>query len=136
MEEAIEKLADEPGQQPAPKTNRGWFRPEDRRINREGRPRGRKVGAPDGTPPVDCAKRADRVMVLFVPERVLARRMTGLKAAWAANLPPGFRFVDGRFDAARNGFVLTIQSDRFARVARGAPIPEFDAKFYGMMWNK
>lgn len=136
MDEPIEDLAQDAAPATSPKTNRGWFKPADRRINLEGRPRGSKVATPDGTPPVDCAKRADRVKLMFVRGVALAFRLGHGDAPWASNLPPECEIVDCRFDAKRKGVVLTVRSATFPRIARGAPIPEFVPHYNGLKFGR
>jgi len=127
VQELVTNLAEGPAEQPVPKSNAGRFQPGDRRINREGRPRGsRKAACEDGSPPADCAPRADRVMLLVVPERRLAHRLSRAKGFWFVNLAEDYEIVACRLDASK-GVVFTIRSQTFARVARGAPIPEFAA---------
>jgi hypothetical protein len=132
MDAQREQLADGP----APRANRGWFRPKDERINREGRPRGTKAAAPAGADPADRAPRADRLRRLVVPERDLAWRLASIKAPRVANLPSDFQIVGCRVDAARRVVVLTIRSGSFPRVARGAPIPEFEPAFDGLLYRR
>jgi hypothetical protein len=125
MEEQVEVLTVAPAPESLAKRNPGWFLRGDGRINREGRPRGSKAGLPKGVAPKELAARADRVMRLFVPAREFACHLSGREAPWVANLPEDFVIVAGRFDPERDGFVLTIRSRTFPRVARGAPVPEF-----------
>jgi hypothetical protein len=138
MSEDIEKQAATgngvPG--PAPPANRGWFRPGDGRINREGRPRGSKAAAPEGADPAGCAPRTDRLKVVRLRERDLAWRLTRQNAPWMTNLPADVRIVGCRVDAARRGVVLTIWSKSFPRVARGTRIPEFVPAFNGLRWRR
>jgi hypothetical protein len=131
MDEHIEQVADGPMPEPAARRNRGWFRPGDARINKEGRPRGSK--AADG-PPADRAERADRVMRLFVGGRELACCLSRPKAPWVSNLPADFKVVGCRVDESRGGVVFVVRSDSFRRVARGAPIPEFQPQFNGLVF--
>ena len=122
--------------EPAPRTNQGWFQAGDERINRQGRPRGSKASDPEDTHPGDCAPRADRLMRLVVDERDLAWRLASIKAPCVVNLPPDFQIVGCRFDAARRVVVLVIRSETFPRVARGAPIPEFEPTFDGLLYRR
>jgi hypothetical protein len=131
MDKQTEKLAD--GSVPEPKRNRGWFQSGDSRINREGRPVGRQPIAAD--PQVDYARRADRLMRLFVPERRVACRLTYPVAPWIRNLPGDFRIVDCRLDYARGEIVLIIRSKEFRRVARGAEIPEWTPEYDSLQWS-
>jgi hypothetical protein len=131
MDEQIEELAEEP--RPEPKTNRGWFQLADPRINREGRPVGRKAAPAD--PEADCARRADRLMRLFVPERRVACRLTHPIAPWIRNLPRDYRIVDCRLDPARGGIVFIVWSQKFRRIARGAEIPEWTPDYSSLEWS-
>src|SRR5262245_37736910 len=135
MDEPIEELVDELGQQPAPKTNHGWFRPGDGRINRQGRPRGSKVVTADGTLSADSAKRADRVMLLFVNGKYLTHRLASQFGPWMRGIPCDAQIIDCRVDAERKGVVLTIRSDEFPRIAKGATIPELKPEFNGLKWR-
>src|SRR5260370_33020944 len=119
MEEQVEKVPEGP----PPKRNRGWFQPGDRRINREGRPRGSKAGAEEEAAPADRAPCADRLKVLFVPGPDLAHRLSHGDGPWIVNLPEYFEIVACRQDAARDGVVLVIRSNAFPRIAQGAVIP-------------
>jgi|SRR5947209_18477291 len=140
MSAQTEKLAvaggpvTEPIPEPAARRNRGWFGQGDRRINREGRPKGSAADAPAGVDPADCAPRADRLMRLVVEEPVLACCLACVKAPYLVNLPPDFRVVGCRFDAAGQRAVLTIWSATFPRVAKGAPVPEFEPRFHNLIW--
>ena len=138
MSEEVEKLAAATAvaPEPGPRVNRGWFRPGDGRINRQGRPLGSRAAVPAGADPADRAPRADRLRRLVVPERDLAWRLASIKAPCVANLPPDFQIIDCRVDAARQGVVLVIRSDTFPRVARGAPIPEFEPAFDGLLFRR
>jgi hypothetical protein len=138
MSEETEELAaaDGPAPEPAPQPNRGWFRPGDHRINREGRPRGSKVSSAGQSISADCAPVADRIKRLFVRGRDLAWRLTRQNAPWVVNLPHDFEIVGCRFDAGRQGIFLTIRSKDFPRIARGTPIPEFEPAFYGLKWRR
>jgi hypothetical protein len=75
-------------------------------------------------------------MLLFVGERVLASCLTRQKAPWVTNLPPDLKVVGCRVDQSRGGLVFTIRSDTFRRVARGAPTPELEAKFNGLVFAR
>jgi hypothetical protein len=130
MEEQADNLTGVP--EPVPPRNRGWFRPGDPRVNREGRPRGSKAATGQA---VDRAPRADRLVLLWVPAWELAFRLThGLAPWWTVNLPKGFRIVGSRVDAARDAVALVIRSQTFPRVARGAPIPEFEPELKFDEW--
>ncbi len=136
MDTPSELLAGGPAPEPAPRHNAGWFRRGDRRINREGRPRGSKVAAEAAGQPEDRAPVADRLMLLFVVARDLAWRLTQQNAPWMVNLPRDYQIVGCRLDAARQGIVLTIRSGAFPRIARGTPIPEFRPEFNGLRWRR
>jgi hypothetical protein len=116
--------------------NAGWFQRGDGRINREGRPRGSKSAAPEGSTPADRAPRADRLKLLFVPGLEFAFRLCHPKGFWVTNLPPDFEIVSCRLDPARQGVVLTIRSRTFPRIARDALIPEFAPRFEGRKWTR
>jgi hypothetical protein len=120
----------------APRANRGWFQPGDKRINKEGRPRGSKAAVAEGTHPADCAQWADRLMRLVVSEPVLACCLAGVKSPCVVNLPADFRVVGCRFDADRQRAVLTLWSATFPRVAKGARIPKMEPRFRNLMWVK
>jgi hypothetical protein len=122
------------GPTPAPRRNAGWFRPGDRRINRDGRPRGSKAASAEAA--ADRAPAADRLMLLWVPRRDLAHRLSSDRAPWIVNLPADFEIVTSRVDTARDGVALVIRSETFPRVARGAPIPEFAPSFHGLKWRR
>jgi hypothetical protein len=119
-----------------PKRNRGWFQPSDRRINREGRPRGSKAGSEEGSAPAVRAPRADRLRLLVVPGRDLAWRLTNQNAPWMVNLPADFEIVGCAHTAARGAVALVIRSKAFPRIARGTLIPEFTATFNGLKWRR
>jgi hypothetical protein len=121
---------------PPPARNRGWFQRGDRRINREGRPRGSKAGAAERGAPGDRAPRADRLRLLELPERHVAFRFTHLAAFWIRNAPEDLEIVGARVDAARGVVVFIVRSKEFPRVAKGAPIPEFKPNFDGLWWHK
>jgi hypothetical protein len=133
MAEQVEKLADGPVPEPVPRTNAGRFRPGDPRINREGRPRGRKAASASGDAP-DLAPCADRLRRLLIPAWELAFRLSHPKAHWLVNLPKDAEIVSCRLDAARSVVVLTLRSQEFSRIARGALIPEFVPAWNGRMW--
>src|SRR5262245_28678446 len=105
MDEHVENLPPEP----PPQKNRGWFQPGDRRINRDGRPLGSKKAGPgeqqDGAP---CA---DRLMLLALPERHVAFRLTHLKGGWVVNAPGDLEIVSSRGDSARGVVIFVIRSE-------------------------
>jgi hypothetical protein len=134
MEElATMTTADGLVQDSARATNRGWFKPgSDPRINRQGRPRGRKAAAGDTRP---VAERADRLMLLAVPARELAWRLANRHAPWIVNLPTDFEIVGSHVN--RDGVVqFVIRSATFPRLARGAVIPSFDPSYGGLTWRR
>lgn len=117
-----------------PRVNRGWFQRGDRRINREGRPRGSKATQRHRAEGVERAQRPDRLMVLVVPRGDLLLRLCRPHAPWIINLPNDFEVVGCRLDAARD-MVLLIRSEAFPRVAEGAPIPEFEPDYNGLKFR-
>lgn len=133
MEEQAQQLVGPIGQES--KSNPGWFRAGDARINREGRPRGSKALKGDA-PSTDRALQADRLMLLFVPAPDLAFRLTRQNAPWIVNLPSDAEIVGCRLDSARNGLVFTIRSAAFPRIAMGAAVPEFLPAFNGLRWRR
>jgi hypothetical protein len=122
MEEQVEKPADGSVTEPVPRTNPGRFRRGDPRINREGRPRGRKAASEQGVPVVDQAPFADRLMLLTLPQQDFVGRLAGRNAIPIRNLPPDAEIVVSRVCPTR-GVVLVVRSQTFARVAKGTPIP-------------
>src|SRR5262245_45690213 len=112
MSQHVEQL---PPESP-PTRNRGWFQPGDRRINREGRPRGSKARRPETSAPPDCAAVADRLKVLVLPVRDLAFRLGQQHAPWIVNLPDDVEIVSCRVDADRNRVALILRSQAFPRV--------------------
>jgi hypothetical protein len=136
MEEQGKEPADGHGQPIEPKRNTGKFRKGDRRINREGRPRGSKAGSQEGNrqaPGYRC-RRTDRLMLLFVPWRNLAWRFRNKIAPWMVNLPPDIEIVGSRADGTRKGDVYFIRSQTFPRIAQGALVPELRPEFNGLRW--
>src|SRR5262245_51072119 len=97
MEDQVARMADVPAPEPARNCNRGWFQPGDRRINREGRPRGSKVTMATSA---DLAARADRLQLLFLPERDVSYRLTAKLAFFVVNLPRDYEIVATRLDPA------------------------------------
>lgn len=132
MEEQVEKLPDALPR----KRNPGWFQPGDRRINREGRPRGSKVGPEQRSVAAVRAPRADRLRLLVLPGCDLAWRLTNQNAPWIVNLPVDFEVVGCVQAATPDVFALVIRSETFPRIARGAPIPEFKPTFNGLRWRR
>jgi hypothetical protein len=130
MDEPSEKLAADATPEPAPRSNRGRFQPGDRRINREGRPQGSRTAATGGE---DMAPKADRLMRLEIKATTLLGclsfgRVDPRDTWFVANLPRDVQVVPCRFDAAGRTVVLILWSASFPRVARGTPIPRFEAK--------
>jgi hypothetical protein len=132
MEELVEQLADEP----APQRNPGWFQKGDRRINREGRPKGAKAGPTEASAPVDRAPCADRLKLLVLDAGDVQWRLSHEKAPWVVNLPRDFEIVSSRLDAARGEVVFVIRSQSFPRVAKGASIPKHRPEFNGLRWRR
>jgi hypothetical protein len=130
MEEQANNEAGGSAQGPAPRSNAGRFRPGDARINRGGRPK--KAWA-------DCADRAPSagpLMLLRVPGKALAHRLSHQHAPWLRNLPADCTIVDCRVDVAREAVAFVIRSEAFPRVAKGAPLPEFKPEFNGLLWGR
>jgi hypothetical protein len=127
-------LASEPDKESLIRNNRGWFRSGDRRINREGRPLGTKASTSVECT-LDCARQADRLKRLIIPERDVVWRLTRQYAPWFVNLPSDFQIVDCRVDSAQ-GVVFIIRSNSFPRIAKGTPIPIFEPAFYGLKWRR
>ena len=126
MEEPTHLLANGNPEKPARKPNRGWFQPGDARINREGPPRGSTKHPPEGLiAPADLAPRCDRLMLVKIPCQVLAAHLSKKGAEEFGNLPAGFEIIGSRVDKASDCTVFVIRSRTFARIAKGAPIPEF-----------
>jgi hypothetical protein len=130
MDEPSEKLAADPIPEPLPRSNRGQFQPGDRRINREGRPQGSRKATAES---VVLAPKAERLMWLELNGPTLLGclsfgRINLRDTRFVANLPQDTRVVGCRFDATRHAVVLIIWSASFRRVARGTPIPRFEAK--------
>jgi hypothetical protein len=134
MQELVNNLAEGPMHEPVAKGNRGWFRAGDRRINREGRPRGSTAASRHENPSADCAPQADRLMLLIVRGRDLTFRLSKQHASWIINLPPDFEIVGCRVDSARKEIVFTIRSQEFPRIAKGALVPKFVPQFNGLRW--
>jgi hypothetical protein len=128
----MEELVEQMHLGPAPKSNRGWFKPGDRRINRRGRPVGSKGDPADET--VDRAAVTDGLMVLRLPLKLLACRIAFERSPWITNLPVDLQIVSSRVDASQGLVVLVLRSASFQRVARGAVIPEFRPGFNGLRW--
>jgi hypothetical protein len=101
------------------RTNAGWFRLADPRINREGRPRGSRKAA--GAPAEDRAAQADRLALLRFPARQL---VTILEYRLGYPWPDGTEIVSARSDNATGELLLVLRSPAFARVAAGAVIPQ------------
>ena len=134
MDERTARLASEPNQEPKTQDNRGWFRAGDRRINREGRPHGSKARASHECIR-DCARQADRLKRLIIPERDLAWRLTRQNGPWVINLPSDYQIVDCRVDSARDSVIFIIRSNTFPRIAKGTAIPDFKPVYNGLKWR-
>jgi hypothetical protein len=135
MEELVEQTTLEAT--PEPKRNRGWFRPADERINREGRPRGSlKDATREGMLVGDRAPQSDRLKVLSLRMREVAHRLTHQNAFWIVNLPADFMIVASRLDADENVVAFIIRSAEFPMIAKGALIPEFRPEFHGLRWKR
>lgn len=132
MEEQVQELVGT-GQESKP--NPGWFRAGDARINREGRPKGSRA-VKDESASTHFAPRADRLMLLIVPERNLAFGLGNPRAFWAGNLPRDVKIVDCCMDPARNRVIFTIRSESFPRIGKGAAVPEFLPRFNGLMFKR
>jgi hypothetical protein len=131
----IEQPANGTAVKATPKSNRGWFRPADSRINREGRPHGSKAAASlDDTP--DRAWQADRVKRLCISERDVAWRLTHQNGPWAINLPNDFQIVECRIDSEWGQVVFVIRSQSFPRIAKGTLIPIFKTQYNGLKWRR
>jgi hypothetical protein len=78
----------------------------------------------------------DRLMVLFWPLRHLTHRLTQRKGAMVVNLPRDYRIVDCRVDPARDGVLYLIWSGYFDQVLGGGLVPEFAARWEGLMWTR
>lgn len=132
-EQAKMATADCPVPEPPRATNLGWFKPgSDPRINRQGRPHGRKAATGDTSP---VAERADRLMLLAVPATELAWRLANQNAPWITNLPTDFEIFGCHVEC--DGVVrLVIRSATFPRIARGAAIPAFVPSYNGLRWQR
>jgi hypothetical protein len=128
----MQELAEQSHLGRPPKSNRGWFKPGDRRINRRGRPVGTKGDPADET--VDRAVVTDGLMVLRLPLKLLACRIAFERGPWITNLPVDFHIVSLRVDARQGRLLLVLRSASFRRVARGAVIPEFRPLVNGLRW--
>lgn len=136
MSERIEELALAVGSVAGPvaRPNRGWFAPGDRRINRQGRPRGSKSAAAGGIDPADCAPQADRLKRLLLPATEMVWHLGRPQGFWLSNLPADVEIVAARVDAGQVVFVL--RSSTFPPVARGALIPALVPAFNGLRWRR
>src|SRR5206468_3068957 len=106
MEELVIQTIDGPAQPTPTKTNRGWFRVGDQRINREGRPKGTKAGFQDESAAVDRALKTDRVMRLILNGHDLTFRLTRQDAPWIVNLPPDAEIVACYVDVAKDAIAI------------------------------
>jgi len=73
-------------------------------------------------------------MLLVVPARVLMFRLSKPNGPWVTNLPRDAEVVACHKDPSRDGFVVTIRSATFRRIAKGAVIPEFAPSCNGQRW--
>lgn len=135
MEKLAENAAGEGVPGPVAKTNRGWFRPGDGRINREGRPRGSKAACQQQGQHAYLAPYTGRLQLLFFPKKDFLHRLSHGDAIWVVNLPDDWKIIACRIDAAQNAFALTIWSQLFPRIAKGTPIPEFRPVWNGLRWK-
>ena len=87
---------------------------------------------PETAPPADRAACDDRLAVLLVPGRQLARRLGHRRGFWVANLPPDVEVAACRVDPARHAVVFTLRSASFPPVAAGEVIPAFRPDFRGL----
>ena len=117
----------------APRSNKGWFKKRDRRINREGRPRGSSTVK--GIPSQDLAPQADRLKLLVIALSIVGAWLERLKSPYVTNLPY-YDIVACRLDTRRSALVFTIRSPSFPRIAEGAPIPEFHKEWNGLMFAR
>src|SRR4030095_15984058 len=122
----VSQTTDLPAEEGPVKANRGRFQRHDPRINREGRPSGSKAGIDDGSVSTDLAPRADRLMLLTLPQKYLFCSLRHPNAAAITNLPADVEIIASRADQARGVVVLTIRSRTFPRIAKGTPIPAFE----------
>jgi hypothetical protein len=122
MSEQPSELMSEQPSEPAPgKPNAGWFKPGDRRINREGRPRGSRKAA-QGTPAAVLAPKTDRLVLVPIPAEKLASQLSSpWDHSFISNWGEG-QIVGACMDEQGTVY-LTLRSERFRRVVKGAPIP-------------
>jgi hypothetical protein len=132
QEELANAMSVVPAPEP-PQSNRGWFRPGDRRINREGRPKG-KVAL--GSAVENRAPRADRLRRLLIPTRDLVWRLTQQNAPWFVGVHEDLEIVGARFDVTSDCVVLTVRSQWFPKIARGSEIPVYEPGFNGLRWRR
>jgi hypothetical protein len=129
----MENVAPTPADAPAApsRTNRGWFKRGDARINRHGRPRKRPPRPPRPAPeewPLNGQLRN-----LHVPIGDLRMYLAGCKAPWIINLPSDYEIVSAR--CRQESVVLTITSKTFSSVPAGEAIPVFRAEYNGLRWR-
>jgi hypothetical protein len=132
MEKLATQNADNPSPEPPREANRGWFTAGDGRINRGGRPRGRKAAAGETRP---VAKRADCIKVLMIPARDLVWRLKNKLAPWIVNFPADLEIVDCEVDEDSDMVHYIVRSKRFPRIAAGSIIPPFSADFNGLIFR-
>jgi hypothetical protein len=75
-------------------------------------------------------------MLLVLPARAVAYRLTHQQGAWIANAPGDTEIVGSRVDVAGGAVVFVLRSAEFPRVARGAVIPRFTPDFNGLRWQE
>jgi hypothetical protein len=82
---------------------------------------------PGLTPTVPADGPAMRVRLVFVPDDLLRRVLTGDRPlGYLASLPPGIRLISGTYDPERQGLLLTVSAGSFEPVAPGQAIPELE----------
>ena len=126
------------------KQNAGWFRPGDKRINRQGRALKReptlaeKVEAWDRQGPcpvcdsVPRQPKSGRLMQVCVREE-LVRRGLSFDAPHMLTLPEDAKIVAVEPDAAGDGWIVIYRSEKFKVVQAGEPIPKLTWHYHGQM---
>ena len=126
--QVLNQAEDNPVFNPPLKRNAGQFAKGDRRINRNGRPKGLAAAlqrARAGKPQSGC------LQTLFVPLSHFLAQIGKAQSPWVPNLPLQFEIVDAHMDPHRGGLVLTLYSESFRDVKAGEEVPEFPAEWYG-----
>jgi hypothetical protein len=131
--------------EPAKRSNRGWFKAGDERINVLGRGLKRKptlaekAESWDGKEPCPVCGReplpkSGRLMQHAVSEKELRGRlaMTTHDCAYLLTLPDDARIVAVELDPVR-GEVFTYESEQFKALREGQPIPELRRHVQGML---